>query len=527
MSSSLPVLAPRLPGCPPPVDDRTYTKEHSEDEWESMREIIKKLYIKDNRKLNETMAILQARYGFAATEQMFKKRLKKWNLRKRTYRKGQTNFTAPTPVTEVDAEGDADADADVEMEMETRAVTEETETPIEYCGASTVDDQGSSSSSTSPEELPDQDDTNMAMALVQPSNTGPYANLEQILGSVFNWSQSKLEFLPSISDPMSAYLANPNSPPIQDSRTMYRIFELVFDLWYHGKGDLAGMAARRGFYVLEFVLSEDHPDLIWHVLDTIFDMVDRGHLQLLGLFLDHATVLAKRQLPAQHPLLLILQQLRDCDYHSDEGRSYLCHLLRQAWLRNVDLLGQHIETSDAHRLWLYEQLIWDGRTRLRKGSDLRKRQEAMYQALERLSQAQTQTSNAIDADRLRVEALRLEFTQMDVGDKVKAEELATNLLDITRSDTGPRSNDRFHAYACKMLARVQEEKSDWTMAERNLQHAISKRESAHGGDNNLRVIRDMWVLAAHYQKAGRLDDANAITNDALSRAQKFLSQGME
>jgi hypothetical protein len=116
---------------------------------------------------------------------------------------------------------------------------------------------------------------------------------------------------------------------------------------------------------------------------------------------------------------------------------------------------------------------------------------------------------------------------MDVGDKVKAEELATNLLDITRSDTGPRSNDRFHAYACKMLARVQEEKRDWAMAERNLQHAISKRESAHGGDNNLRVIRDMWVLAAHYQKAGRSDDANAITNDALSRAQKFLSQGME
>ncbi|KAM0296262.1 hypothetical protein HYE67_009052 [Fusarium culmorum] len=526
MSSSLPVLAPRLPGCPPPVDDRTYTKEHSEDEWESMREIIKKLYIKDNRKLNETMAILQARYGFAATEQMFKKRLKKWNLRKRTYRKGASNNSAvPTPVAEVEA--GTQTKMEMDTDTNTRAETEDTETTFEYSGTSTVDDHDSSSSSTSPEEHRDQDDTSMAMTLVRPSNTGPYANLEQVLGSVFNWSQSKLEFLPNISDPMSAYLANPNSPPIQDSRTMYRIFELVFDLWYHGKGDLAGMAARRGFYVLEFVLSEDHPDLIWHVLDTIFDMVDRGHLQLMGLFVDHATVLAKRQLPAQHPLLLILQQLRNVDYHSDEGRSYLCHLLRQAWLRNVDLLGQHIETSDSHRLWLYEQLIWDGRTRLRKGSELGKRQEAMYQALERMSEAQTQTSRAVDADWLRVEALRLEFTQMDVGDKVKAEELAVNLLDLTRTDSGPRSNDRFHAYACKMLARVQEAKKDWTMAEQNLKHAISKRESAHGGDNNLRVIRDMWVLAAHYQKAGRVVDANNITADALSRAQRFLEQGME
>ncbi|KAF4455084.1 clr5 protein [Fusarium austroafricanum] len=500
MSSLLPVLAPRLPGCPPVVDDRTYTKEHTEEEWESMRDAIRKLYIRDNRKLNETMAILQARYGFAATEQMFKKRLKKWNLRKRTYRKGPPGSATSTLLDT--AEGS---------------------------GTSTVEDQCSSSSSASPEEHQEehQDDPTTTMALIQPSNTGPYSKLEQVLGGVFNWGQSKLEIFPLTSDPMSEYLANPKSPPIRDSRTMYRIFELVFDLWFHGKGDLAGMAARRGFYVLEFVLSDDHPDLIWHVLDTIYDMVDRGHLQLLGLFLDHATVLAKRQLPAQHPLLLILQQLRNCDYHSDEGRKYLCHLLRQAWLRNVDLLGQHIETSDAHRLWLYEQLIWDGRTRLRRESELGKRQDAMYQALERMSEAQEQISTEVDADQLRIEALRLEFTQMDVGDKEKAEELAVNLLDLTRTETGPRSNDRFHAYACKMLARVQESRQEWGKAEKNLQHAISKRELAHGANNNLRVIRDMWVLAAHYQKAGRQADADTITADALSRAQRYLEQDIE
>jgi hypothetical protein len=151
----------------------------------------------------------------------------------------------------------------------------------------------------------------------------------------------------------------------------------------------------------------------------------------------------------------------------------------------------------------------------------------MYQALERMSEAQNTTPAVVDADQLRVEALRLEFTQMDVGNKKKAEELAVNLLDLTRTDTGPRSNDRFHAYALKMLARVQEEKQDWATAEQNLQHAISKREVAHGANNNLRVIRDMWVLAAHYQKAGRQADADNITADALSRAQKYLEQGLE
>ncbi|KAK7423286.1 hypothetical protein QQX98_001076 [Neonectria punicea] len=489
--AALPTLAPRLPGCPPAVNDRSYPKEHTEGEWESMREHIKTLYIHDNRKLNETMAILQARYGFAATEQMFKKRLKKWNLRKRTYRRSPPGSTASTP---------------------TRTV----ESPC----------IGSTDGHHAPEKhVPDQAKT--SMALVRPSNTGQYANLELVLGNVFTWSQAKLDSHHVTSDPMSKYLANPNHPPIQDSRTMYRTFELVFDLWYHGKGNLAGMAARRGFYVLEYVLTDDHPDLVWHFLDTIFDMVDRGHLQLLAMFLDHATTLAQQQLPAQHPLVRILQQLRKCDYQTDQGRKYVCHLLRLAWLRNVDLLAEHIPSSGSQRLWLYEQLIWDGRTRLRKESDLAKRREEMNSALEAMVVSPEVATAEDDSDQLRIEALRLEFTQMDLGDRVKAEQLALNLLSRTDSDKTSRSSARFHAYARKMLARVHQDRQEWDTAEKNLRCAVSKREAAHGTNNNLRVIRDLWVLAAHLQKAGRLEDAEAITADALSRAQKYLGGGIE
>ncbi|KAH6898810.1 Clr5 domain-containing protein [Thelonectria olida] len=488
MMSALPVLAPRLPGCPPIMEERSYPKEHTEDEWESMRDLIKTLYICDNRKLNETMAILQARHGFAATEQMFKKRLKKWKLRKRAYRKSPSASTASTPVPASETPCVSPTDAHVAMD----------------------------------DKIPCQTET--CKALVQPSNIGPYADLELILGNTFSWSQAKLDSHYVISDPMSKYLANPNHPPIQDSRTMYRTFELVFDLWFHGKGNLAGMAARRGFSVLEYVLTDDHPDLVWHFLDTIYDMVDRGHLQLLTMFLDHATALARHQLAAQHPLLKILDQLRKCNYQSDEGRKYICHLLRQAWLRNVDLLSENISDSGPQRLWLYEQLIWDGRTRLRKGSDLAKRREAMNSALEAMAESpQFQTTND-DSDQLRVEALRLEFTQMDVGDRKKAEQLALNLLDRTSSDDASRSNARFHAYARKMLARVHQDRQEWDIAEENLQCAVRKREAAHGTNNNLRVIRDLWVLAGHYQKAGRAEDSEAITADALSRAERYLEE---
>lgn len=489
---SLPTLAPRQPGFTPQVTDRPSPKEHTEAEWEAKRELIKKLYLGDHRKLSETMAILEAKHGFAATEQMFKKRLKKWNIRKRAYRK----------VSE-----DPNASASPTVASET--LEDDDRSPIEEVVRQT----------------PPRGDS--PLSLVQLSRPEPFAGLEVILGSVFSWSQSKLESSLIIADPMSKYLAMPNQPPIEDSRTMYRMFELVFDLWKHGKGNLAGMAARKGFYALEYVLTEDHPDLIWHILDTVYDMVDKGHLQLLRMFLEHATILAQRQLPGNHPLVMILQQLGKCDYQSEQGRQQVTHLLRKAWLRNVDVLGDQIGSLQPQHLWLYEQLIWDGRTSLRKESDLWRKRESMYKALEKLAARQEPTTDEADSDKLRVQALMLEFTQMDLRDKQKAEKLALQLLQDTQDSDNTsavvaRSNDRFHAYASKMLARLHADRCDWVEAEDNLRLAITKRETAHGTSNNIRVVRDMWVLASHFHSVGRHEDADQVIGEAISRAQKYL-----
>ena len=339
---------------------------------------------------------------------------------------------------------------------------------------------------------------------------------------VLSWSQAKLDPQCVVFDPMSRYLSQPNQPPVQDSRTMYRTFELVFDLWHHGKGNLAGLAARKGFYVLEYVLTEDHPDMIWHVLDIIYDMIDQGHLQLLGILLQHTLILARRHLPQNHPLLKMVEQLQLCDYQSDQGRQYVCHFLRKAWLRNVDLLVEHIGSLTPQHLWLYEQLIWDGRTRLRKNSELPAGTRAVTAALEKLAKHVEPKGEDPAYEKLRIEALMLEFTQMDLGDERKAEQLALRLIKTTQTDAGIRSSDRFEAYAWKMLARIHEDRQDWEGAEKHFRWAIRKREAAHGASNDLRVVRDMWVLAEHFQRAGRYEDATAIVQDAISRAEQYL-----
>jgi hypothetical protein len=39
-----------------------------------------------------------------------------------------------------------------------------------------------------------------------------------------------------------------------NTRNMYRMLEMVFDLWHQQKGSLAGMAARMAFLALEQAL---------------------------------------------------------------------------------------------------------------------------------------------------------------------------------------------------------------------------------------------------------------------------------
>lgn len=415
---------------------------------------------------------------------MYKKRMKKWNIRKRSYR------TASSPASTAIAS----PSEVVESPVEERVL------PIP--------------------RLPIQEQTSndLTLALTQPSQPAQYAGLELVLGSVLSWSQSKLDAPLTTSDPMSRYLASPEEPPLHDSRTMYRTFELVFDLWGRGMGDLAGLAARKGFYALEYVLSVDHPDLIWHVLDTVYDMVDRGHIQLLGLFVQHASTLAHRKLPLGHPLMRILQQLRACDIQSEEGRQYICHVLRTAWLRNVDMLSAEIETIKPQHLWLYEQLIWDGRTRLRCQSALSTARAAMSTALNELA---TNNLHRDASDRLRIEALTVEYTQMDLCDGPEAERLVQELLRGTQ-DGGTRSGARFHAYARKMLARLYEERQNWVGAEENMRWAVAKREAAHGTGNCLRVVRDMWVLSALLERRGKVEDASRVATDAVQRAEWYL-----
>jgi hypothetical protein len=67
MVPTLPALAPRAPGQAINDSAHLVPSEHTEQEWEEKKGLIRQLYITENRKLSQTMSILSRKHRFSAT----------------------------------------------------------------------------------------------------------------------------------------------------------------------------------------------------------------------------------------------------------------------------------------------------------------------------------------------------------------------------------------------------------------------------------------------------------------------------
>ncbi|KAN0092365.1 hypothetical protein V8E51_018212 [Hyaloscypha variabilis] len=84
MSSYLqPNLAQQAPGSGP-VAAASYDHAASRAEWNRFRPLIKRLYVDEEKTLKEVIAIMERDYGHRASIKMYKARIKKWNLDKKT-----------------------------------------------------------------------------------------------------------------------------------------------------------------------------------------------------------------------------------------------------------------------------------------------------------------------------------------------------------------------------------------------------------------------------------------------------------
>ncbi|TGO44128.1 hypothetical protein BOTNAR_0931g00010 [Botryotinia narcissicola] len=67
---------------PSKITARPAPKEHSAEEWERQRITFTKLYMTDDKPLEEVMKIMENEFGFRATPRQYKRRIEQWKLDK-------------------------------------------------------------------------------------------------------------------------------------------------------------------------------------------------------------------------------------------------------------------------------------------------------------------------------------------------------------------------------------------------------------------------------------------------------------
>jgi hypothetical protein len=91
-SQSFRAILPSQDYIPLSVKRSTPRQVLSKDQWEELKPIIDRLYMKENRTFRQISGILGESYGFAPTKTQFNIRLKQWGFKKNASRQNRLEF---------------------------------------------------------------------------------------------------------------------------------------------------------------------------------------------------------------------------------------------------------------------------------------------------------------------------------------------------------------------------------------------------------------------------------------------------
>jgi hypothetical protein len=218
-----------------------------------------------------------------------------------------------------------------------------------------------------------------------------------LLVSVRTWSMSFFESLqsPDAFRASQQQLFSTSYEPLPSkAREINFAIKLVISLLDRGHGHMAGMMARKAFFLVEDMLSQEGPALVWNLLELLHQMVTLRHIRLFHMLLAHLTALVDQKMPETHPLHLILRSLRGLVTNTACAVSYnhcisalsppshfsslssvsskaeatmslnyastlphtLPSILKKAWILNAEILFDNVD----YRLFgLYCGIIWE------------------------------------------------------------------------------------------------------------------------------------------------------------------------
>ncbi|EWZ90569.1 hypothetical protein FOWG_08176 [Fusarium oxysporum f. sp. lycopersici MN25] len=497
------LLAAKAPSNPPsPQNKPIISMHHGETEWTAVYPIIERLYMKDRRKLRHIMQIMEEKYNFKASVQMYKRRFTKWGFYKSKQRNGKTAWKkkAPTPKN-----------------------TPETQ--------------------KRPHSQP---------LILSPSPNSLETSSLEFLTSIHDWSTSFYESLRTKGLHLQG--THPSQPAGKinryDPEGLSFAFRTIVELIQRGKGILAGRLTRKAFLDIENMLHAEAPLFIWNVLEIMYHMVRLGQTQLLGMLLAQLVELASNIHEMKHPVIKMLKSLQKAVYLWEKHATLeKMRLLEQAWGLNADIICRNY---DSRLLVVYYRLVWESSC-IKLGEDqldgLDKwfsavkskipHEDSYFQQAILFADPSTTEETAPPKDyeitkALCVSAIQhrctMTFGESNMASLVRLGLLKSRILgeiDEQSGDKMPQSHTRFQArvmaYLMKVLMDVDRELGlDVDVADR-MKNKIALREFGYSSTSP-QVIHDMWQLEAFLRKEGYVAEAAKIRRETYKRLEEYVDQ---
>ncbi|KAI1369863.1 hypothetical protein F5Y08DRAFT_4099 [Xylaria arbuscula] len=282
-------------------------KQHSEMEWNAMYPHIVRLYLGEQRTLDEVMQIMETRYNFNATESMYKKRIARWQLHK--YRRRKRLGPGREDLIPTAAAGVADS----------QTAGRHAVFPIILRRANSNHDA--------------------ATLLSQPADVDIDQSARILLANM-----QRLTFMHQAPAPAADVPVAIAPSGILAVTQLYVTFWLGSTLFARGQGRLAGKAVRKAFLMLEDIIKNAHFGLDWLLLDLLYDFVTRDQEALYMTLVSHLANVAAIMLPRHHPVNLIADQL--LRYGREQGGD-LGTLLQRAYFSKLDAVQSDPEVRAA------------------------------------------------------------------------------------------------------------------------------------------------------------------------------------
>jgi hypothetical protein len=175
------------------------------------------------------------------------------------------------------------------------------------------------------------------MITLEPDVHTQERELQQVLTNVTNWVYGIVE------------MGGEKRRTYSSSIEMYQTFTLAMELFSLNYGFFAGLAIRKMFVQLEDAIQEFNIDLVWNLVDMIFEMTMAGQKQLLGIFVKHLFSITQKKLEALHPL----RRFANLIFRQD---IYYLNILRVHNSKVLDQLAEHV-SSKLYRQELHDSCI--------------------------------------------------------------------------------------------------------------------------------------------------------------------------